>query len=125
MALFDDDDVSRLLGDAGIVRHRGKIEAVINNARRACDLADTEGALAAFFWQFEDRSADTAPQTRSTSAAAERLAKELRRRGWKFLGPTTVYAFMQAMGLCNDHAKGCVTRAEVERARARLRIGTT
>jgi DNA-3-methyladenine glycosylase I len=120
MAQFDEADVTRLLADAGIVRHRGKIEAVTNNARRACELADSEGSLAAFFWRFEE--ADNAPpQSRSTSPASERLSKELRKRGWKFVGPTTVYAFMQAMGLVNDHAEGCAMRAKAEQARRELR----
>lgn len=120
MALFDDADVTRLLADAGIVRHRGKIEAVINNARRACELVEAEGSLAAFVWRFEAVNDDAEPQSRSTSLASEKLSKELRKRGWKFVGPTTVYAFMQAMGLVNDHAAGCVIRAEVEQARSGL-----
>jgi DNA-3-methyladenine glycosylase I len=118
IAQFDDTDVERLLQDPGIVRHRGKIEAVINNARRACDLVETEGSLAAFFWRCEPGNAGaTVPQSASSSAESVALSKELKRRGWKFVGPTTVYAFMQAMGLFNDHASGCVIRAEVERAR--------
>lgn len=123
MARFDDGDVARLLADAGIVRHRGKIEAVIHNARRACELVEAEGSLAAFFWRFEDKGKAAPPQSRSTSPASELLSKELRRRGWKFLGPTTVYAFMQAMGLCNDHAEECVIRKEVVQARAQLMGG--
>lgn len=120
MALFDDTDVTRLLADAGIVRHRGKIEAIINNARRACDLVESEGSLAAFFWRFEEDE-DAPPQSRSTSPASKRLSKELRKHGWKFVGPTTVFAFMQAMGLLNDHAEGCVMRAEAKQARRNLR----
>jgi DNA-3-methyladenine glycosylase I len=120
MAQFDEVDVTRLLADAGIVRHRGKIEAVINNARRASELADSEGSLAAFFWQFEEVD-NAPPQSRSTSPASERLSKELRKRGWKFVGPATVYAFMQAMGLVNDHAEGCAMRAKAEQARRELR----
>jgi len=119
--LFGEPDVARLLADAGIVRHRGKIEAVIHNARRACELAEAEGSIAAFIWRFEVDNDDTEPQSRSTSPASERLSKELRKRGWKFVGPTTVYAFMQAMGLINDHAKNCVMRSEVEQARRELR----
>lgn len=118
IAQFDGTDVERLLQDSGIVRHRGKIEAVINNARRACDLVETEGSLAAFFWRYEPGHAgSTEPQSASSSAESVALSKELKRRGWKFVGPTTVYAFMQAMGLFNDHASECVIRAEVERAR--------
>jgi len=118
VALFDEGDVARLLADAGIVRHRGKIEAVINNAARACEIVEAEGSLAAFFWRFEPVGEEAVPQTRSTSAASVLLSKELRKRGWKFVGPTTVYAFMQAMGLINDHAGGCAIRADAERARA-------
>lgn len=118
MASFTEGDVERLLGDAGIVRHRGKIEAVINNARRAQELVRREGSLAAFVWRYEPNVADLAePQTVSTSAASVALSKELRRQGWQFVGPTTVYAFMQAMGLINDHAEGCSIRPQVERAR--------
>jgi len=126
VALFDTADVELLLNNPGIVRHRGKIEAVVNNARRACELADAEGSLAAFLWRFEPENEDVAPQSRSVSPASERLAKELRKRGWKFVGPTTVYAFMQAMGLVNDHAEGCVTRTEVDEARTAFhRPGTS
>ena len=118
VARFTDADVQRLLQDAGIVRHRGKIEAVINNARRARELVDAEGSLAAFVWRFEPDPAHLAtPQTASTSPESVALSKELKKRGWKFVGPTTVYAFMQAMGLVNDHAEGCVIRARVAEAR--------
>jgi DNA-3-methyladenine glycosylase I len=120
MARFGEDDVARLMADAGIVRHRGKIEAVINNAARACELVESEGSLAAFVWRFEPREDEVSPQTRSTSPASEALSKALRKRGWKFVGPTTVYAFMQAMGLVNDHAVGCVMREEAEKARGAL-----
>lgn len=118
VALFEEADVARLLTDAGIVRHRGKIEAVINNARCACDLVDAEGSLATFIWRFEPRDETAPPQSRSTSPMSVALSKELRKRGWKFVGPTTVYAFMQAMGLVNDHAEGCVMRDEAHQARA-------
>ena len=118
VARFDDADVARLMADAGIVRHRGKIEAVINNAARACELVAAEGSLAAFLWRFEPADDGIAPQSRSTSPASEALSKALRKQGWKFVGPTTVYACMQAMGLVNDHAEGCVIRDEVAAARA-------
>jgi len=122
VARFDDRDVDRLLGDEGIVRHRGKIEAVINNARRARELAAREGSLAAFFWRYEPAAGDlAAPQSASTSAASVALSKELKKQGWKFVGPTTVYAFMQAMGLINDHVADCAIRADVERARESFR----
>ncbi len=117
VAKFTEADVARLLADPGIVRHRGKIQAVVNNARRACEMVEREGSLAAFLWQFEASEDDVQPQSRSTSPASDALSKELRMRGWKFLGPTTVYAFMQAMGLVNDHVEGCVKRPEVEQAR--------
>jgi DNA-3-methyladenine glycosylase I len=122
VAQFTDKDVARLLGDAGIVRHRGKIEAVINNARRACELVAQEGSLAAYVWRFEpDPEGLAAPQTASTSAESVALSKDLKKRGWRFVGPTTVYAFMQAMGLVNDHAEGCAIRAEVAQARRAFR----
>lgn len=122
MARFGQRDVARLLNDAAIVRHRGKIEAVIHNAGRARELVKREGSLAAFVWRYEPDPAQLpAPQTASTSSASVALSKELKKRGWKFVGPTTAYAFMQAMGLINDHVEGCVTRAEVNRARERFR----
>jgi DNA-3-methyladenine glycosylase I len=118
VARFTQGDVERLLADEGIVRHRGKIEAVINNAQRARELVKREGSLAAFIWRYQATAkAHSAPQTVSTSAESVALSKDLKKQGWKFIGPTTVYAFMQAMGLVNDHVEGCVTRAEVERAR--------
>ncbi|MBT9567861.1 MAG: DNA-3-methyladenine glycosylase I [Thiobacillus sp.] len=122
IARFGEGDVVRLLGDAGIVRHRGKIEATINNARKACELVEREGSLASFIWRFEPSEAERAePQSASVSAASLALSSELKKRGWKFLGPTTVYAFMQAMGLINDHDADCVVREKVERARARFK----
>lgn len=118
VARFTDADVDRLLQDEGIVRHRGKIEAVIHNARRAQELIAQEGSLAAFFWRHEpDEAALAAPQTASTSATSVALSKALKKMGWKFVGPTTLYAFMQAMGLINDHVGDCVVRPQVERAR--------
>lgn len=121
IARFSERDVERLLKDAGIVRHRGKIEAVINNARQARELVKREGSLAAFIWRYEPDAAQLAePQTASTSAASVALSKDLKKLGWKFVGPTTVYAFMQAMGLINDHVADCVIRSEVERARKRF-----
>ena len=118
IARFTQRDLDRLLKDEGIVRHRGKIEAVINNARRAQELVKREGSLAAFIWRYEPDPKQLAkPQTVSTSAESLALSKDLKKQGWKFVGPTTVYAFMQAMGLINDHVEGCVIRAKVERAR--------
>lgn len=118
IARYTERDVERLLQDAGIVRHRGKIEAVINNAARAQEMVERHGSLAAFFWSYEPDSSSLAePQTASTSAQSEAISKELKKRGWKFVGPTTVFAFMQAMGLINDHVAECVVRGEVERVR--------
>src|SRR5690242_2378748 len=118
VARFTERDVTRLLSDASIIRHRGKIEAVINNAGRAVELVDAEGSLAAFVWGFEpaartgrfDRAA-LAELAQTTESKA--LARELKRRGWRFVGPTTVYAFMQAMGIVNDHVDGCQAQPEV------------
>jgi DNA-3-methyladenine glycosylase I len=125
VARFSDKDVERLLTDASIVRHRGKIEATVNNARRALELVEEEGSLAAFVWRFEP-DPGSRPERLTWDALLElaetpesrALAKELKRRGWRFVGPTTVYAFMQAMGLVNDHLHGCDAREPVERARA-------
>lgn len=122
IAHFTQHDVARLLVDAGIVRHRGKIEATINNAKMARELVKQEGSLAAFIWRYEpDESQLAAPRSASTSATSVALSKELKKLGWKFVGPTTVYAFMQAMGLINDHVAGCVIRGEVELARRNFR----
>jgi DNA-3-methyladenine glycosylase I len=124
VARFTPARVERLLGNPGIVRHRGKIESAINNARRARELVSEYGSLAAYFWRWEparaarparlDRSTLQAMSTTDVSIA---LSKDLKRRGWTFVGPTTVYAFMQAMGLVNDHLAGCVVRRDIERAR--------
>ncbi|MBP6630591.1 MAG: DNA-3-methyladenine glycosylase I [Kofleriaceae bacterium] len=127
VARFGARDVRRLLGDAGIVRHRGKIESTINNARRAQELIAEVGSLAAFAWGFEPparerpRRMTLAALRRLTESASSRaLARELRRRGFTFVGPTTSYAFMQAMGLVNDHLDGCAARPVVVAARARF-----
>jgi len=122
IARFTQRDLNRLLKDESIVRHRGKIEAVINNARRTQELVKREGSLAAFIWRYEPDPEQLAkPQTVSTSAESLALSKDLKKQGWKFVGPTTVYAFMQAMGLINDHVEDCVIRAKVERARKSFR----
>lgn len=118
VASFTQKDVSRLLKDEGIVRHKGKIEAVINNAKCAQEIVKSYGSLAAFLWSFEPHKKDIAkPQTASTSEASITLSKTLKKLGWKFVGPTTVYAFMQAMGLINDHVEDCVIWKKVERQR--------
>jgi DNA-3-methyladenine glycosylase I len=123
VARFGERDVERLLADASIVRHRGKIEAVINNAGRAVELVGEEGSLAAFVWQFEPspRTLDGRGSIEAHTEESRALARELKRRGWRFVGPTTVYAFMQAMGLVNDHLDGCAARVEVERKRAKFK----
>jgi DNA-3-methyladenine glycosylase I len=126
VARFGERDVTRLLGDARIIRHRGKIEAVINNAKRALELVEAEGSLARYVWRFE-------PETRTagldraalaelaTTVDSKALAKDLKTRGWRFVGPTTVYAFMQAMGLVNDHLAGCNAHERVYAARERFK----
>ena len=122
VARFTQRDVERLLKNEGIVRHRGKIEAAINNAQRAIELAEKEGSLAAFLWRYEpDAKQLAAPQTVSTSEASIALSKDLKKLGWKFVGPTNVYAFMQAMGMVNDHNDDCIIRAQVARARKKFK----
>lgn len=124
---FGPADVRRLVSDVRIVRHRGKIESTVNNARRACDLRDEVGSLARYFWRFEPD-----PATRPSRVTREwlgsvphtpesaSLSKDLKQRGWTFVGPTTIYAFMQAVGLVNDHQDACSVRSSVERARQQL-----
>ena len=125
VARFNKRSVERLLGDAGIVRHRGKIESTINNAKRACDLRDEYGSLGAFFWSFEPakntrpkRLTLSAMQKLTQSPESVAMSKELKKRGWSFVGPTTLYAFIQAMGMVNDHIEGCDARPLVDAARA-------
>lgn len=118
MARFTEQDVQRLLSDAGIIRHRGKIEAVIHNAHCAQQLIREAGSLAAFFWSFEpDPVTLPAPYSVTTSDTSIAIAKALKQRGWKFVGPTTIFAFMQAMGIINDHAHECIIRERVAEAR--------
>lgn len=118
VAAFTADDVARLLDDVSIVRNRGKIEAVVNNATRAVELIGEHGSLASYVWSYEPPP--TEPTTRATSPESISLARDLKRRGWRFVGPTTAYAFMQATGLVNDHEATCSTRQAVESARAAL-----
>jgi DNA-3-methyladenine glycosylase I len=128
VAKFTEADVERLLQDAGIIRHRGKIVSTINNARRAQELVKEAGSLAAWFWSFEPGK-DERPKkldwatlkAMPTTPTSARISKELKKRGWTFVGPTTVYAFMQAMGLVNDHIEGCACRAEVEKQRKQFK----
>lgn len=116
VATYDERDIERLLGDAGIVRHRGKIEATINNAARAIELVDEFGSVSSYIWQWEpteregELKGDTDWPVPSITATSTALSKDLKKRGWKFFGPTTAYAFMQAMGLVNDHIEGCEFR---------------
>ena len=128
VARFGEKDVERLLQDAGIVRHRGKIEATINNAQRALELVKEEGSIATFIWRYEPdpkarpkkltkKALFSMPKTLESAA----LSKELKKRGWRFVGPTTMYALMQAMGMVNDHIEGCHMRAVVEKERSKFK----
>jgi DNA-3-methyladenine glycosylase I len=127
VARFKDKDVQRLLADAGIVRHRGKIESTINNAARAIELVREKGSLAAYFWGFEPETARIGPDDHkrfvpiSQTIESTALSKDLKKRGWSFVGPTTCYAFMQAMGVVNDHHPGCWCHGQVETERAAFR----
>lgn len=122
VAGFTERDVERLLGDAGIIRHRGKIEATINNAQRAIELVEQEGSLSSWIWTWAVDSEER-PDNDSVPAYTDRstaLAKDLKKRGWRFFGPTTAYAFMQSEGLTNDHLDGCFVRDACERERHEL-----
>lgn len=127
VAEYDSTDVERMLQDAGIVRHRGKIESTINNANRALELADEFGPLATYFWSQEPTAREHDPRddyegpVPSITATSTTISKDLKKRGWTWVGPTTVYAFMQAMGLVNDHLAGCVAHDRVEAERTSLR----
>jgi DNA-3-methyladenine glycosylase I len=127
VAAFDAADIERLVNNAGIVRHRGKIVSTINNANRALVLQKEFGTLAAYFWSFEPKPEHRPARVtwvwamaNPTSEASTAISKDLKKRGWSFVGPTTIYAFCQAMGLVNDHMEGCQCRAEVEALRAKL-----
>jgi DNA-3-methyladenine glycosylase I len=129
IARFTPAKVAQLLSDPAIIRHRGKIESVVNNARRAGELIEECGSLASFVWRFEPpallrrgKVTREVLMARSTSPDSTAMSKELRKRGWSFLGPTTAYAFMQAMGLVNDHLEGCFAREVAQRAREALRL---
>ena len=124
VAKFTEDDVVRCLEDSGIVRHRKKIESTINNANRALELRKEFGTLAAYFWSFEPKPEDRPARidfetvrTLGKTAESTALSKDLKKRGWSFVGPTTVYAFMQSMGMVNDHLEGCCCREQAEEAR--------
>jgi len=123
VAEFDEDDIERLVNDAGIIRHRGKIKSTINNAACAIEMVQAEGSLGKWFWSWEPKAEDR-PSIVTKEVAmtpnndvSTRLSKELKKRGWSFVGPTTCYAFMQAMGMINDHIEGCFCREKVEQAR--------
>lgn len=125
---FNSRSVERMLGDASIVRHRGKITSAIANAKRAAEMRDEFGSLGAFFWRYEPKPSSRAKKmthralmTLSESAESRALSKDLKARGWTFVGPTTMYAHMQAMGMVNDHLDGCFAGAEVERERSKFR----
>lgn len=124
---FNDDDVSRLMADAGIVRHRGKIDAVINNARRLCEMENENTTLSDYIWSFAPRDTSTHHSTKqdnspipSTSPESIALSRDLKKRGWKFVGPTTMYSMMQSMGMVNDHVQGCFVRDECEQLRQQV-----
>lgn len=120
VARFGERQITKMLADPAIIRHRGKIESAINNARRAVAAIDEQGSLANLFWPFAPRAA-TAPRDfgdlAAVTPASIALSKELKRRGWTFVGPTTMHAMMQAMGMVNDHLVGCHVRAQCERLR--------
>ena len=121
VAKFSENDVENLLQDEGIIRHRGKIEATINNAQRAQKMMKEEGSLAAFFWRYEPQQPTDGIELHAKTVESAALSKELKKRGWKFVGPTTAYAFMQAMGLVNDHAIDCGHRRAVDKARKQFK----
>jgi DNA-3-methyladenine glycosylase I len=128
VARFTSADVTRLLGDAGIVRHRGKIVSTINNAQRVIELKREAGSLAAYAWRYEPAAKArpkrmTPAALKGTSEASIAMSKDLKKRGWSFVGPTTVYAFMQAMGLVNDHFEGCHVRTQALAARQAMTAG--
>lgn len=127
VARFDENDVERLVQDTGIIRHRGKIKSTINNAQRALEMVEKEGSLGKWFWSFEPKPKDrpkildhAAAMTLTKTDVSTVMSKELKKRGWSFVGPTTCYAFMQAMGIVNDHLVGCVCRDQIEHARVQF-----
>jgi DNA-3-methyladenine glycosylase I len=105
------------LGDASIIRHRGKIEATINNAKRMLELREAEGSLAAYVWRYEPKRRARDKSRPSITPESQAMSKDLKKRGWRFVGPTTAYAFMQAMGLVNDHIAGCAAHPLARDAR--------
>lgn len=120
VARFDEGDVARLLDDAGIVRHQGKIRSTINNAGRALELIEEKGSLAGYFWSWAGPEEPPPVEIPAVTDQSTVISKDLKRRGWSFVGPTTTYAFMQAMGLVNDHLEGCHVREECASSRRRV-----
>lgn len=128
VAKYGDRDIEKLVGNAGIIRHRGKIVSTVNNAKRACEMVEEFGSLGAYFWQHEPGT-DNRPgkldhetlKTLGKTPESVALSKDLKKRGWSFVGPTTAYAFMQAMGMVNDHIDGCFAREATEAARKKFR----
>ena len=121
VAKMDESDIERLVQDAGIIRHRGKIKSTINNANRALELIEEQGSLAKYFWSYEPKNRPpikSKSEIPATSEISTAISKDLKKRGWSFVGPTTAYAFMQAMGLVNDHIVGCHCYERIEKARA-------
>ncbi len=122
VAKFGDDDIERLVNDAGIIRHRGKIVSTINNANRAMEMVEAEGSLGAWFWSFAEPAKADRPEkitwdavmAMATTPTSTEMSKQLKKRGWSFVGPTTCYAFMQAMGIVNDHVEGCAFREKTQ-----------
>jgi DNA-3-methyladenine glycosylase I len=124
IAKYGADDVERLVADAGIIRHRGKIEAAINNAQRVIELIEEQGSLAKYLWSFEPQGRvvlKSRVDIQGEVAESKALSKDLKKRGFKFVGPTTMYALMQAMGMVNDHIEGCTHFKEIENARAKFK----
>jgi len=128
VARFNSRSVERMLGDAAIIRHRGKISSAIGNAKRAAEMRDEFGSLGAFFWRYEPKPSSRPKRMTyatlmklSESAESRALSKDLKARGWTFVGPTTMYAHMQAMGIVNDHLDGCSAGSEVELERSKFR----
>ena len=122
VAEFGEEDVSRLLDDAGIVRHQGKIRSTINNAKRALELADEHGSLASYFWSYAEAETAAPVEISAVTDTSTTLSKNLKKQGWSFVGPTTVYAFMQAMGMDNDHLAGCHVREVCAEERRRVMV---
>ncbi len=123
VAEFSEGDVERLVADAGIVRHRGKIRSTINNAQRALDIIEDQGSLATYFWSWAEAEQAPPDEIAPVTPASTALSKDLKKRGWSFVGPTTVYAFMEAVGIVNDHLAGCLARATCAKERTRVMKG--